>query len=211
MNITIRPTRLEELGQVMPFYERARRFMAANGNANQWINGYPSPDDIRQDIENGSSYVFVNENQELEGCFAFIRGEDPNYKVIKDGAWLNDAPYGVIHRIASGGRVKGLMDLCLEWCSSHCPNLRVDTHRDNKVLQNILLKNGFTYCGIIYVKTVRNDLPTNALPLPDRQKSEVGFPDTHIPLMIQGSSFLPVPDVRRAIFGQALLRPCVHL
>ena len=176
MNITIRPTRLEELGQVMPFYERARRFMAANGNANQWINGYPSPDDIRQDIENGSSYVFVNENQELEGCFAFIRGEDPNYKVIKDGAWLNDAPYGVIHRIASGGRVKGLMDLCLEWCSSqvhriasggrvkglmdlclewcssHCPNLRVDTHRDNKVLQNILLKNGFTYCGIIYVK-----------------------------------------------------------
>ena len=77
MNITIRPTRLEELGQVMPFYERARRFMATNGNANQWINGYPSPDDIRQDIENGSSYVFVNENQELEGCFAFIRGEDP--------------------------------------------------------------------------------------------------------------------------------------
>lgn len=211
MNITIRPTRLEELGQVMPFYERARRFMAANGNANQWINGYPSPDDIRQDIENGSSYVFVNENQELEGCFAFIRGEDPNYKVIKDGAWLNDAPYGVIHRIASGGRVKGLMDLCLEWCSSHCPNLRVDTHRDNKVLQNILLKNGFTYCGIIYVKTVRNDLPTNALPLPDRQKSEVGFPDTYIPLMIQGSSFLPVPDVRHAIFGQDLLRPCVHL
>lgn len=41
MNITIRPTRLEELGQVMPFYERARRFMATNGNANQWINGYP--------------------------------------------------------------------------------------------------------------------------------------------------------------------------
>lgn len=112
MNITIRPTRLEELGQVMPFYERARRFMAANGNANQWINGYPSPDDIRQDIENGSSYVFVNENQELEGCFAFIRGEDPNYKVIKDGAWLNDAPYGAIpsHRIRRTGKgIDGLM------------------------------------------------------------------------------------------------------
>ena len=60
MNITIRPTRLEELDQVMPFYERARRFMAANGNANQWINGYPASDDIRQDIENGDSYVFAN-------------------------------------------------------------------------------------------------------------------------------------------------------
>lgn len=83
MNITIRPTRLEELGQVMPFYERARRFMATNGNANQWINGYPSPDDIRQDIENGSSYVFVNENQELEGCFAFIREKIPTTKSSK--------------------------------------------------------------------------------------------------------------------------------
>lgn len=77
MNITIRPTRLEELDQVMPFYERARRFMAANGNANQWINGYPASDDIRQDIENGDSYVFVNENGELEGCFAFIREKIP--------------------------------------------------------------------------------------------------------------------------------------
>lgn len=112
MNITIRPTRLEELGQVMPFYERARRFMAANGNANQWINGYPSPDDIRQDIENGSSYVFVNENQELEGCFAFIRGEDPNYKVIKDGRLAQRCPLrgDPSHRIRRTGKgIDGLM------------------------------------------------------------------------------------------------------
>ena len=41
MNITIRPTRLEELGQVMPFYERARRFMATNGNANSGSTDTP--------------------------------------------------------------------------------------------------------------------------------------------------------------------------
>ena len=150
-HLTIRPTRLEDLDEVMPFYDRARQFMAANGNANQWINGYPAPENIRQDILNGNSYVFVSENGELEGCFAFIQGEDPFYKVIKDGAWLNDAPYGVIHRIATRGRVKGLMDLCIQWCSELCSNLRVDTHRDNKVLQNILHKNGFTYCGIVFV------------------------------------------------------------
>lgn len=55
MNITIRPTQLEELGQVMPFYERARRFMATNGNANQWINGYPSPDDIGKISKTGAA------------------------------------------------------------------------------------------------------------------------------------------------------------
>ncbi|WP_455591007.1 GNAT family N-acetyltransferase [Bacteroides sp.] len=151
MKITIRPTCLEELDEVMPFYDRARLFMATNGNANQWINGYPAPDDIRRDILNGNSYVFVNEGKELEGIFTFIQGEDPNYRIIEKGAWLNDNPYGVIHRIASRGRVKGLMDICLEWCAARCPNLRVDTHKDNKVLQNILHKNGFTYCGIIYV------------------------------------------------------------
>lgn len=151
MEITIRPTRLEELDEVMPFYDRARQFMAATGNANQWINGYPARDDIRQDILNGNSYVFVNDSKELEGIFTFIQGEDPNYRIIKEGTWLNDEPYGVIHRIASRGRVKGLMDICLKWCAARRPNLRVDTHRDNKVLQSILHKNGFTYCGIIYV------------------------------------------------------------
>lgn len=85
MNITIRPTRLEELGQVshstnVPAASWLPMAMPTSGSTDT-----PSPDDIRQDIENGSSYVFVNENQELEGCFAFIRGEDPNYKVIKDG------------------------------------------------------------------------------------------------------------------------------
>lgn len=72
MEITIRPTRLEELDEVMPFYDRARQFMAATGNANQWINGYPARDDIRRDILNGNSYVFVNDSKELEGIFTFI-------------------------------------------------------------------------------------------------------------------------------------------
>lgn len=151
MEITIRPTRLEELDEVIPFYDRARQFMVATGNANQWINGYPAAEDIRRDILNGNSYVFVNEDKELEGIFTFIQGEDPNYRIIEKGAWLNDAPYGVIHRIASCGRVKRIMDICLKWCAARCSNLRVDTHKDNKVLQNILHKNGFTYCGIIYV------------------------------------------------------------
>ena len=30
-------------------------------------------------------------------------------------------------------------------------NLRVDTHRDNRVMQHLLLQHGFTYCGIIHL------------------------------------------------------------
>ena len=31
------------------------------------------------------------------------------------------------------------------------PNLRADTHRDNRIMQHILQKHGFRYCGIIYL------------------------------------------------------------
>ena len=31
-------------------------------------------------------------------------------------------------------------------------NIRVDTHADNKTMQRLIEKNGFTKCGTIYVK-----------------------------------------------------------
>ena len=40
---------------------------------------------------------------------------------------------------------------CLQWCYRQIPNLRADTHRDNHILQHILKKHGFQYCGIIYL------------------------------------------------------------
>jgi RimJ/RimL family protein N-acetyltransferase len=32
------------------------------------------------------------------------------------------------------------------------PNIRIDTHRDNAIMQHLLEKNGFVKCGIIYVE-----------------------------------------------------------
>lgn len=39
--------------------------------------------------------------------------------------------------------------ICLQNCYEQIPNLRADTHRDNHILQYILKKHGFKYCGII--------------------------------------------------------------
>ena len=44
---------------------------------------------------------------------------------------------------------KGVANACLQWCYEQIPNLRADTHRDNHILQYILKKHGFKYCGII--------------------------------------------------------------
>ena len=146
----IRLTELKDLPLVMEIYDNA--FMRANGNATQWIDGYPSESFIRQEIEDGHSFVCTDEQGEILGTFCFILGEDPTYQHIYEGEWLNDEPYGVIHRVATGGKRKGVSDACLNWCFEHSGNIRVDTHRDNKVMQHILAKHGFQRCGIIYVK-----------------------------------------------------------
>lgn len=86
--------------------------MRSKGNLTQWNDGYPSVEIITEDIDNGNSYVFV-ENDEIVGTFAFIIGEDPTYQVIEDGEWHSSKIYGTIHRIASSGKAKGLAKTCI--------------------------------------------------------------------------------------------------
>jgi len=147
----IRRTTHTDLPEVMAIYAIAREYMRQTGNSSQWVDGYPSESLIAEEIAAGHSFVCENENGELVGTFCFIRGEDPTYAKIYNGKWLNDQPYATVHRIASSGKEKGVAKACFEWCFTQCPNIRVDTHRDNKVMQHILQSMGFTYCGIIFV------------------------------------------------------------
>ncbi len=148
MNIII--STQQDLYILMNIYEFARRFMQETGNPGQWIDGYPSEEVILGDINRNQSYLITDDNGVIVGTFCFFIGEDPTYANIYDGRWLNDKPYGVIHRLAGTGKVKGIGDYCMQWCLEQCGNVRVDTHPDNKVMQTIFLRNGFTKCGIIY-------------------------------------------------------------
>ena len=38
-------------------------------------------------------------------------GDDPTYQQIYEGTWLNNEPYGVIHRLATNGKQKGVSDV----------------------------------------------------------------------------------------------------
>jgi len=93
----------------------------------------------------------LNEQESVAGTFCFIQGPDPTYSRIDEGDWLDNDPYWVIHRIASDGSCRGIFEACINWCEKQTPNLRVDTHADNKIMQNLLEKHGFIRCGIIYV------------------------------------------------------------
>ena len=63
-----------------------------------------------------------------------------------------DEPYLTIHRLAGDGQVHGLFQCVADYCKNISRNIRVDTHANNRIMQKLMEKNGFTKCGIIYVK-----------------------------------------------------------
>ena len=145
----IRNTQLQDLNNILGVYKYAREQMKLSGNPHQWYDKYPTEEKIVDDIKNANSYVIENCGT-LCGVFTFIIGEEPTYQKI-EGQWKNDKPYGTIHRLASSGAESGIFNQCLKFCQSKISNIRIDTHRDNKIMQHLIEKNGFERCGIIYV------------------------------------------------------------
>ena len=151
----IRKSDIQDLPRIQEIYAYARSFMAQHGNPNQWgPTNWPPEALLRQDIRDGHSYVCLDEDGRVIGTFFFIFGEDiePTYRVIEDGAWLGDGPYGAVHRVASDGSRPGIGAFCINWAYGQCGHLRIDTHGDNVVMQNLLKKLGFTHCGTIHVE-----------------------------------------------------------
>ncbi len=147
----IRKATEQDIARIMEIYDDARQYMRAHGNLEQWNQSYPSRDLIEQDIADGYSHV-CEEDGSLIGVFFYREGEDPTYQIIYEGAWLNDKPYGVIHRIAVSSHERGVASACFSYCFALCKNLKIDTHRDNYPMQRALEKNGFSRCGIIHLE-----------------------------------------------------------
>ena len=147
----IRLSTMEDLPEMMRLIDCAREFMIREGNTLQWPPGYPSEKQIGIDIARGHSYVCVApEYAGLVGTFYFAVEEEPTYRHI-EGRWPNDKPYGVIHRLASDGRMRGLFRECLTFASKHCSEIRVDTHEDNAPMRQLLVAEGFVPCGTVYI------------------------------------------------------------
>ena len=149
MEYTIQRARAEQLPEILKIYEFARAFMAETGNPNQWGKTNPPRETLEKDIAQGKLFL-VKCGDSICGVFFFSVGEDPTYKRIYDGQWISDAPYGTIHRVASNG-TGGVFRACVEFCLTQCAHLRIDTHRDNRIMQHVIEKAGFHRCGIIYI------------------------------------------------------------
>lgn len=151
MSFSIRTANMSDLPEILKIYADARQYMRENGNPSQWGKHHPAESILRADIEAQRLYVCTEKGLIL-GVFYYCQGEDPTYKQIFGGQWLNDESYGVIHRIAVAAHQKGVATFCFDYALSQCSNLRIDTHADNLPMQKSLQKNGFQRCGIIYLE-----------------------------------------------------------
>lgn len=150
--MTIRPTTYADIDALLAIFAHARAQMAADGNPTQWGDGYPTREQLEDDIQRGVSYVMEHEGVPC-ATFVFIIGADPTYQYIEGGQWLDDTlPYGTIHRIASNGQQRGIFRAVLDWCSAQCSNIRIDTHQANARMLYLIKHNHFTRCGIIYTR-----------------------------------------------------------
>ena len=149
--MTIHPADIRDLNTILDIYAYARKQMRLSGNPDQWGNDRPAVSTIKEDILHKRAYVITHQHN-ICGVFVFIIGPDPTYQIIENGSWLNDKPYGTIHRIAGNGQIKGIFPAALSFCEEKINNIRIDTHADNRIMQHLLEKYGFQKCGYIYVE-----------------------------------------------------------
>jgi RimJ/RimL family protein N-acetyltransferase len=142
----------------MEIFSEARESIGRLG-IDQWQNGYPNAEVLREDIANGFSYaVREEEKDDIIATFCLKEDEEPTYKQIYGGSWINSEESFALHRIAICNAKKGsgvanaIVEFILGKCrDNNVPSLKVDTHEGNLPMRRMLERNGFEYCGIIYL------------------------------------------------------------
>lgn len=147
----------EDINNIMQIIDEAKEALKEQG-IDQWQNGYPNADVIRNDILNNDSYVFIKNNEIVATSAVSFDGEK-TYDKIYDGNWVSNDEFAVIHRIAITSKYKGtgiaseiikmIEAMCLD---KDIHSIKVDTHEFNIPMQKLLKKNDFKYCGVIYLE-----------------------------------------------------------
>ena len=142
----------EDIPRILQIIEEARSFQLSYGNK-QWAGGYPSPALIENDIATGIGFkVIVDER--TEGYLAVV-DYDESYDAI-EGKWLSDQSYIALHRIAFSDAIRGrglfplfIDEMKKEAEKREAKSIRIDTDRQNPIMQHLLVKLGFTKTGYI--------------------------------------------------------------
>lgn len=141
-----------EIKPIMTVIESARAALA-EASSSQWqgADGYPTEETIFDDVLKGQAYVGIIDGQ-IVAYAAVVTDGDLAYDKIYDGDWKHhNKRYITFHRIAvlrefTGQKIaQTFIQGLIEGTDAH--DFRCDTHENNHVMQHILEKLGYVYCG----------------------------------------------------------------
>ena len=154
--VLCRPAAPEDMDAIMLIIRQAKNYMRKN-RLDQWQGAYPNEDSFKRDIENGECYVLTGGGR-VCAVFTLSQRPDPHYPGLTDGKWRTEGPYCVLHRNAVSAEYRGcgLSDILMQNVESLSREfgvqaIRVDTHRKNKAMLNLLRRHGFEFRGNITV------------------------------------------------------------
>ena len=165
--MNFRKSTFDDVDRILEIIEKAKIELRQLG-LDQWQNGYPNREVIENDVKNEISYVLEsiekNENElesenlkKILGTIVLSPKKEIPYSKI-EGKWITTDDYIVIHRLAVDSEIKnkGIATKILEFSEKECIknkilSIKTDTHENNEPMKKFLEKNGFSYCGVIYL------------------------------------------------------------
>ena len=145
MNIRLANT--SDTNRIFEIYEYARAYMKVQGNPNQWGDDRPEKSLTKDDIKNQRCYVMEDDGH-IFACFVFTIGFEKEY----EAKFPSKDKYGVIHRVASDKSKRGIVERIVDFAKGKANLIRIDTHEDNKTMQNCIERQNFKRIGIIYLE-----------------------------------------------------------
>jgi RimJ/RimL family protein N-acetyltransferase len=154
----LRKATMADFDQIITILKDGANQLAERG-VNQWQGDYPSTEQIKEDIKNGSAYLASSADHETVGAISIVKAPDHAYDNL-NGNWLCDTDkYVVIHRVAIHSNYAGkgyateLLKSVINFIKENgkdIDSIRIDTHEDNKAMQHLIDKMGFTKVGTLY-------------------------------------------------------------
>jgi GNAT superfamily N-acetyltransferase len=156
MNYNFRKATLEDVPQIWVILQQAIARRKKDGSR-QWQDGYPNESSIKEDIEQGVSYILTADDT-VAGYTAILINDEPAYDNL-EGEWLTNDDFVVVHRLAVSDAYigKGLaqkMMFATEEVALQQDifSVKVDTNFDNIPMLKIFEKLGYTYCGEVMLR-----------------------------------------------------------
>ena len=156
MDYQFRPAKISEAFEIWQILKDAIQRRKEDGS-NQWQDGYPNMDVVKNDIERKIGFV-LTQNDNIIGYTAIIINDEPDYINI-EGKWLTNKEFMVYHRVAiskkflAKGMAKKMMKLIEEYAlSKNIYSLKADTNHDNIPMLKIFEKMGYSFCGTVHIR-----------------------------------------------------------